>query len=273
MGAWELDGHHRFVTPHRVNLTECIFDDDDDDDPQDTDEYEVEVHDIDTDLGTLMAFQHDTVNLPGANSKPNGNRFRKKANSNGSRRVHMNLATWKKLSQKDQNAWDVISDNGKTIILDYNVEKTKRMTDANPISRSVNKHEGIVFDENEGAPEDSKPEIQVSVTQQGAPRSLNNTDIKPHPANASKGNGSRPDKDGIDIRNMMSIPMKGKRVMFRESQMWQVTVAESLLPENMSKLEDSGFPPEDTIQYLGNNTEHVNVREVNMHNVFNFDMI
>ena len=89
-----------------VNMTEFIFDD------GSTDHdvvYEANLHETDFDLDTPIEY---IVNQASTND-----------NNNGPRRVLMNQATWKSLSQDDKTNWDKLSEDGKRKILNYAASK------------------------------------------------------------------------------------------------------------------------------------------------------
>jgi hypothetical protein len=51
-----------------------------------------------------------------------------------SRPVRMNIATWKSLSEADQRNWDSVTEDGKSKILDYTVQRAARSRPGNPLT-------------------------------------------------------------------------------------------------------------------------------------------
>ena len=153
-----------------VNIHELEFDDEEH--PDDNDPYEVQEHDIDTpieDLTGIDVMQTDQTRRTNNPSKSS-------RDSSQPRKVRVDFSTWNKLTSKDQEKWDDVSESGKGILLQYaaknpdkylqvaelpNVHKAAmlRISQKTQGKRSINSHE-LLFEED--APEDdSKIDVQT----------------------------------------------------------------------------------------------------------------
>jgi hypothetical protein len=60
------------------------------------------------------------------------NHYSINVNDRAPRPVRMNIATWKSLSDSDQKSWDNVTEDGKSKILDYNVQRAARSRSGPP---------------------------------------------------------------------------------------------------------------------------------------------
>ena len=122
------------------------FEDDDgqDDDTHGEDTLETFEHDIDTPVDQMMVMQTAVKTKRPPGKTPTGE----------VRKVFLNSATWKSLTQTDRESWDKVSEKGKNAILNYGV--TRGHTEINkherdPQLRSVNNHSIILDDDEENS--------------------------------------------------------------------------------------------------------------------------
>ena len=167
----------------QVNMSELIFDDDDALTPT---SYEVDVHDMDTPVESLLVNQNEQ------------GRF-------GPRKVMMGKSTWISLSKQDQDNWDSVSEDGKSKILGYvenrqsnngqrpnNNNRSTRFSNNNgyrnnspPAARSINTHEvGVETEDRE-----SNTQISVSVHDLHQEKDLISFDDEPQVSGNNKTNG------------------------------------------------------------------------------------
>ena len=94
--------------------------------------HEANVHDMDTPVEELLAFQGSQ-----SFSKNRSN------NSRGRRRVMMDITAWRALSPEDKKSWDTVTDEGKRTILDYGGKSAiaKAKAESTNDQRQANTHE------------------------------------------------------------------------------------------------------------------------------------
>ena len=120
-------------THRQVNTHQLVFDDTDSEDiPQERETYSHNVdsdhileYDQDTDIDVILCNSMDT-RQPGRTNR---------------RHARMNLPTWKSLTPEDQTAWDAVTDDGKTKILNYASTRGNRKDKGDTYSRSVESHD------------------------------------------------------------------------------------------------------------------------------------
>ena len=139
-----------------------------DDDGQDDDIHEEGVletfeHDIDTPVDQMMVMQTAIKTKRPPNKTPTGE----------VRKVYLDSATWKTLTQTDRESWDKVSEKGKNAILNYGVTRGHmeiNKHERDPQLRSVNNHSIILDDDEENS---DKVEAKV--------HEVNKTDIEDCP--------------------------------------------------------------------------------------------
>ena len=80
---------------------------------------EVHVHDVYTPVEELTVMQMDRSNRSKTQSNYRGTNQMNRGNGNEPRKVRLDYATWKGLTDTEKKAWDVISESGKSAILAY----------------------------------------------------------------------------------------------------------------------------------------------------------
>ena len=207
-------GNRLSTNPRRrsTNVHEILFDGD----TQESPVYQAHVHDVDTSIEDLLAFNTNTTD----HIAPRTGGTYQGGTRQGPRLARMDRKTWDSLGSNpdDQKYWDCITDEGKAKILSY--AKTRATKQDTRSQRHINTHEITFDDDIEHESGDSAGCIVASTHQQSGGSATDAVvsthgqddpqDSKPLEANKTKttpilkDKAKNPHARGVDINFMMA---------------------------------------------------------------------
>lgn len=191
-----------------INAHDVLFEDE-----ENIPTYEANVHDVDT------PFEEILINVQDVRRPPTFQGNGPPRNPQGPYRVMLNRETFTSLTTTDQKGWDTISQDGKEKIINYGINRGKKLTQSDGNGKmTVNNTEQIFDDDlDDKADSGGNSNLEVNVNdlvsvedkpkfEKAIEKEMTNLDPILKKSNDGKDTSKNPHKDGIDINVLLSHP-------------------------------------------------------------------